>query len=275
MGGYATPAVRINENGEEEIVVSGVLTLTGYTARDGAEVWSLAGMNAQPKASPIVAGDRVYLASVTTDVESIYRGAFERFAKLDANEDGKLTQDELDGRAAMILNWFDKFWDGDDGVVALDAWSELARKNEEGSGLYAVHLDESAAQAQARVAWKVTRSLPQVPTPILYEGLLYMVRDGGIVTAIDPESGEIVKRARLRDAIDSYYASPVAGDGKLYFISESGKASVVQAGSELRVLSTEELDEACYATPAIADSQVFIRTEEALYSFGGSNDSSQ
>lgn len=176
-GGYATPVVRIDENGDEEIVVSGVLTPTGYAARDGTEVWSLGGMNAQPKSSPIALGTRLYVPSVTSDVAPIFRGAFESFAKLDVNKDGKLTQDELQGRAATILNSIDKFWDGDDGVVALDAWPEIARKNEEGSGLYAVELDRLKQTTEPRVVWKVTRSLPVVPTPILYERVLYVVRD--------------------------------------------------------------------------------------------------
>jgi outer membrane protein assembly factor BamB len=99
--------------------------------------------------------------------------------------------------------------------------------------------------------------------------VIYLVKDGGIVTTIDPETGEILKPERLKDALDSYFASPVAADGKVFFVSQAGKVSAVKAdGNDWEVLAVNDLGEECYATPAIADDRIYIRTQDTLYSFG-------
>jgi outer membrane protein assembly factor BamB len=95
-----------------------------------------------------------------------------------------------------------------------------------------------------------------------------MINDGGILSTIDPPSGRLLNQGRLRGAIDHYFASPVAGDGKVYFVTQSGTVVAVKAGAEPEVLATSELDDECYATPAIADGHLYVRTRSALYCFG-------
>ena len=91
--------------------------------------------------------------------------------------------------------------------------------------------------------WRYQKSLPDVASPVLYKGALYLVRNGGIVTTLDPTSGEVLKQGRLPDAIDAYYSSPVAGDDKIYMLSETGKAVVLEAGSDWAVLGANNLGE--------------------------------
>jgi outer membrane protein assembly factor BamB len=95
-----------------------------------------------------------------------------------------------------------------------------------------------------------------------------MINDGGILTTFDPATGEVLKQGRLREAIDHYYASPVAADGKVFIASQTGIVSVLKAGGEQEVMATNVLGEDCYATPAVANERIFIRTVEALYAFG-------
>ena len=83
--------------------------------------------------------------------------------------------------------------------------------------------------------------LPNVPSPVLYEGVLYIVKDGGILTSLDPATGKILKQARLAGAPGTYYSSPVAADGKIYTTSLEGKASVIRAGGEWEVLAVNDL----------------------------------
>jgi outer membrane protein assembly factor BamB len=94
-----------------------------------------------------------------------------------------------------------------------------------------------------------------------------VIRDGGILTTINPETGEQLRQDRLKDAIGQYYASPVAGDGKIYFVSLDGKVSVVWAGADWEKTSSGDLEERVVATPAIAGSRINVRTESALYCF--------
>jgi outer membrane protein assembly factor BamB len=94
------------------------------------------------------------------------------------------------------------------------------------------------------------------------------VKDGGILSSLDARSGEELKLARVSGAIDKYYASPVAADGKIYLLSETGKLAVLSHGGDWKVLRVNELGETWYETPAIADGRLYVRTETTLYAFG-------
>jgi outer membrane protein assembly factor BamB len=73
--------------------------------------------------------------------------------------------------------------------------------------------------------------------------------------------------ARIEGALGGYSSSPVAAEGKVWLASEEGKVSVLRAGGEWEVLAVNDLDEGCYATPALAEGIIYLRTEEALYAF--------
>jgi hypothetical protein len=82
-------------------------------------------------------------------------------------------------------------------------------------------------------ALEVPQAVPQLPSPIIYRDVLYMVNDGGIVTALSPSTGAEIGQGRLKGAIDHYYASPVAADGKIFMLSETGKVVVLPTGGSL------------------------------------------
>lgn len=92
-----------------------------------------------------------------------------------------------------------------------------------------------------------------------------MANDVGIVTCVDAKTGEKVWQERLGGI---YTASPVAADGKVYLLSETGETIVLQAGPEPRVLARNELGEQQVASPAISGGQLFIRTDEYLFCVG-------
>jgi outer membrane protein assembly factor BamB len=106
------------------------------------------------------------------------------------------------------------------------------------------------------------------PNHTLYEGVLYVVRNGGILTALDEETGVVLKAGRVEGALGGYSASPVAADGKLFLASEDGKTAVVRAGKDWSLLAVNDIGESCYATPALSEGEVYLRTDEALYCFG-------
>jgi outer membrane protein assembly factor BamB len=96
---------------------------------------------------------------------------------------------------------------------------------------------------------------------------LYTLKEGGILTSFDVKTGQILKQARLQGAPGDYYASPVAADGKIYVISDEGKATVIQAGAQWEPLRVNDLNDGCKATLAIADGKLYVRTFGALYCF--------
>jgi outer membrane protein assembly factor BamB len=172
-----------------------------------------------------------------TDMEAFFRS-------LDVNRDGKITKEDLDALAAVMAK-------GENVLVAVKPG---------GHG----DLDESA------IAWKQTRGLPYVPSPLHYQGRIYLVKDGGMVSCFDAASGKIFyQQERLKDAAGSYYASPVAADGRILFASLDGKVSVLKAGGEQpEILHQADFKERIFATPALVGDKIYLRTAKQLYALG-------
>jgi outer membrane protein assembly factor BamB len=110
--------------------------------------------------------------------------------------------------------------------------------------------------------------MPDVPGALVYQNVLYLIKNGGILTTLNPEDGSVLWQGRLRDALDSYYASPVAGDGKVYLASEKGLVTVLRAGAQPAPSATADFGEPIYATPALLEGRIYLRTESKLYCFG-------
>jgi outer membrane protein assembly factor BamB len=126
----------------------------------------------------------------------------------------------------------------------------------------AVKPDGRGDVTATHVAWRLTRGAPKKPSLLLVDDLLYMVGDNGIVSGVTARSGEVVWSGRLEGA---YSASPLWIDGRVYTFNEDGKATVLQAGREFKVLAENVLDEGLMASPAVAGAALFVRTRTHLY----------
>jgi hypothetical protein len=138
------------------------------------------------------------------------------------------------------------------------------------NGLLAIKMGGQGDQTANAIRWRYQKPVPQVPSTLLYRNVLYMINDSGILISFDPATGKVIKQGRLHGAIDKYFSSPVAADDKVFLIGQGGQVSVVKAAGDWEVLAVNELDDECYATPAIADGRIYIRTRGALYAFGKS-----
>jgi outer membrane protein assembly factor BamB len=135
------------------------------------------------------------------------------------------------------------------------------------SSVLAVRLDADARGDLTRthVAWKA-RGGPSIPSPLELDGLCYCVEDNGIAKCLKPDTGAIVWRERLGGG--KYSASPVAGAGKVYFASESGRVTVVRGGPKFEVLARNEIGELLVASPAVSQGYLFLRGDRHLYCVG-------
>ena len=119
--------------------------------------------------------------------------------------------------------------------------------------------------SKSHVEWMVPTGAPYVSSLLYYEGLVYMASDAGIVTAVDPDTGAKVWQERVPGI---FTASPVAADGKIYLLSETGDAIVLKAGRQPVVLERNVLGYRMVASPAVSDGQFFIRTDDHLLAIG-------
>jgi outer membrane protein assembly factor BamB len=105
-------------------------------------------------------------------------------------------------------------------------------------------------------------------SPLVLNGILYMIANGGILTSVQVSNGTLGKVERLDGAVDNYWSSPVAAGDKIYLVAESGKVVVIKAGLNWQILAINDLDEQSYATPALSAGQIVIRTASSLRKFG-------
>src|SRR5688572_9244345 len=115
---------------------------------------------------------------------------------------------------------------------------------------------------RTHVEWQAASGASYVPSIVYYDGLLYMTNEVGVVTCADARTGERVWRHRL-DGV--FFASPAAGDGKIYMVSETGETYVLRAGRTPEVLATNDLGERFLASPAIAGGRIFLRSDQGLF----------
>ena len=130
---------------------------------------------------------------------------------------------------------------------------------------YTVALAADAKNEATRKLWTQNKYSPDCPTPVVYEGMVFMMRDDGNASCLELKTGEPLWQERLFS--DNVKVSPVAGDEKVYFLSGQGNCTVVKASRKFEALATNELHQATLSTPGISHGALFIRTEGFLYSF--------
>jgi outer membrane protein assembly factor BamB len=265
IGGYSTPATRLTAGGKTELIVSGPMEVVGYDAASGERRWSIDGVTNAPISIPVVAGNQIFVCEPSFSANPF---KIDSLLVHDKDKDGELSLEELASQVPLqrIARRIDQGWGNGDGKVSADELEKAFKSFVGGGGLVAIELDESKGPATARVSWTYRRSVPQIPSLLYNSGTLFFVNDGGILTSVDPTTGNILKRARLNHGA-TFYASPVAAGGRILLIDTEGKMSVVTAEAEWSVLSTTQLGQRCYATPAVANGSVYIRGENDLFCF--------
>jgi len=133
----------------------------------------------------------------------------------------------------------------------------------------AVRPGGSGDVTESRVAWSANRGAPFVPSAILVGDTYDLVDDAGILTSLDAATG---KRRWQKRLPGRYTASPIAGDGKLYFFNEDGLTTVISStGRDYRELARNALDEPIFATPALSQGRLLIRTPRHLWCIGATH----
>jgi outer membrane protein assembly factor BamB len=271
LSGHSTPSILKDANGKSLIVAPASFRMDVYSAATGEIVWFMHGLASEMKSVPVIDGDTIYINGYNTPEndpgKQVAIAPFEEvLKKYDANGDGKISKDEApDQRTKTLFPYIDL---NQDGVMDADEWKMYAAVMAATNSLMRIKAGSHGDVSTTAVEWQFHKSIPQLPSVVLYRGVIYMINDGGVLTTLDAKTGEVFKQARLRAVSDKYFASPVAADGKIYFAAHSGVVAVLKAGGDQELLAANKLDEDIYATPAIADGRIYVRTVSFLYCFG-------
>lgn len=278
ISGYSTPTVYRPKDADAQVIVPEAFQLSAYSARTGERIWWVRGLACEMKSVATYDNEYLYINGwgfaqnqPGTQIPSVSFN--EGLMRYDRNADGLVGRDEIAGeeRLDRILRpqaGYDAF--DLDRNAKLDAreWNVMRAMLASENGLLAIKLGGRGDMTDSAIRWKYTRPVPQVPSTLLYNGVLFMVNDSGILFSFDPASGDVLKRDRLPGAIDKYFASPVGADGKVWLVSQDGTVSVVSAKAQWETIAVNKLDGDVFATPAFADGVVYIRTAQAMYAFG-------
>ncbi len=262
---YSTPLI-IDVDGRKQIVVAGSLQLTGYDAASGERLWWVNGLSRIVDSTPCFADGRVYVATWTPGGDESDRIKMEPYADAlltyDANGDGKVGEDELP--AGEIQTRFFRMDLNQDKLLDAAEWAKYSRVFDLAQNAAMSVNPRGTGDLTAGIEWTYRRSLPTVPSSVVYQGALYMVKDSGIVTSLDATTGEPIQQGRAAGP-GNYYASLVAGDGKVYLCSERGVVTVLAvADRSWEILASHDFGERIMATPVIDQGEFFLRTDAAL-----------
>lgn len=267
---YCSPVIwRVGS--KKQIIVAATLRVVGYDLKTGKELWTVRGLSRAVCNTPVVGGDgKLYVAGWARGGDIDERISVEPFAKLvaarDKNKNGTLEREELEKGHAIERRY---------PQVDRDKTGTITRKEYEyyrnlfdvaRNVVMAIKPGASGDATKTHVAWEYRRHIPFCASPLFFNNTVFTVKDGGILTSLDARSGKPLQTKRVAGA-GNYYSSPVAGDGKVYLLDQKGRLSVVSGEGKWKVLHRTQFGEETYATPAIVDGRIYLRTDGHLYCF--------
>jgi outer membrane protein assembly factor BamB len=267
LGSFGTPIFWKN-NDVEEVVVPGPLRLKGYSLKTGKEDWRVEGTTAFVCTTPVVGNGMVFFAAWSDGKADDPWPTWDKFLEQhDKNKDGVVTLDEFDDASRDYYRGLDI---NRDGKIDKTDWDQLMSALAKGENIMvAVKPGGQGNITATHVAWKATRGLPYVASPLFYKGRLYLIKNGGMISSLDAQTGEPYYLQERVGADGNYYSSPVAADGRIYIASVSGRLTVIKAGgAKPEILHQADFGERISATPALAENNLYLRTKSTLYAFG-------
>ena len=265
LGGFSSPVVCRSGN-REDIVVAGTGKLKGYDPETGKERWTCNTLLRTIMTTPAVFDDKIYIATQSYgDTDRVLKYALLQWR--DASQGGKLEKSELE---KGFWKKFDRGAGNKDGFL-IDDEIDVAFQSPNnmvggGNTIQAIRGGGNGDVTKTHVVWNIENTTPSnIASPLVVDGRLFVVKKGGISACFDAQNGNTLwMRKRIRN-LGNYYASPIAGDGKLYVTGENGFVVVLKQGPHLKFLAKNDMGDSCVATPAIANDRLYFRTLHKLY----------
>ena len=267
LRGFSTPlAWPIDQ--PTQVIVAGTLRLDAYDLRTGSEVWHVTGLPNEMVSSPIPGDGVIHVAGWTAGAGVGRMPAWEGLVTAgDSNQDGQLTREEApSGPAKQHFAYLDA---DKDGHLSKAEYTAAAHAFDASRNVAMTVRPAGTGDITASaVVWTQTRGLPYCPTPLLHQGRLHLLRNGGLFTCLDAATGKAFYQEERLGALGDNYASPVASGDQMCVFSQAGIGVVLRSGESLAVLSRNALGESVVATPALANGRIYVRSTARLWAFG-------
>ena len=272
ISGHCTPVIYAPAEGNKQVILPGSYSLDAYDAETGERIWWINGLPSEMKSVPVLIGETLWIhgygGPFNDNGKQIELPPFAEAAnEMDKNGDGRIAREEIPNR--QVSRWIQFVDPSRDGALDAEEWVGARAFFSAVNVAMALKVGGKGDVTDENVLWRYYRSIPQLPSPLIFGGAYYLLSDqGGLLTKLSAESGELVEKGRLEAAVDNYFASPVGGDGKVYILSESGILTVLAEGEGFEPIHSVDFDSPCYATPALVDNRVWLRTQDRMFCFG-------
>lgn len=294
--GWSTPTIW-KHGDSADLIVLGSGRLCCYNAGSGEEKWYVNGFSRETISRPIVDDQHVYasasmiggVADEQPDREPYWRALMQ----FDANGDQRLQRNEMTEkfsfpfrpelpighpgfgvplprdpakRAERLDSMFFGVDRNRDGGWDKDEFLRVISFDRGKPNLLAVRDGGQGDVTESHVVWALHQGIPEIPSPVLWENMIYMVGNGGLMTAVNKQTGKVVYRKRV-SAGGQYRASPVIAAGGIYVLSDEGVLTILEAGENFNVVSQIQIPEAIAATPAIDGDTIYVRGERKVMAY--------
>jgi len=283
MAGTATPVVY-----NDLLIMHFQWTIVAYNlANQEPEWWLYTPTTAV--GSPVIIDNMLYLNTWTQGGEKKGRGQIFSFSEMlqlcDKNVNGQIERDEFSDDMNLYTRpenidapfsnmylkddvFFSYFDPNRDQAIEESEWDNMlvfAAPYIEDHGMLALPIDGSGERTFTEIKWKVNEDTPETPSPLVVRDHVVFLKDGGILTVLNKESGEVVHKDRI-GAAGGYLSSPMLAGNKIYACSYNGIVSVLSS-EDFSVLASNKLKEKIGASPVAVDDVLYLRTDKHLYAF--------
>ncbi len=268
----------------DQVIIHRLDEIIGINIDSGEPVWQF-DIGSTGVATPVIVGDTLFVNAWMIRGEESDLGEVIDFQKMfidsDTDSDGKLSREEFLKRypggvciherkiegvntgTKVVIYWgqlgvFDQDRDND---LSKGEWVKFQELMAEYSnhGTVAIRLGGTGDITLSSTLWKSKENVPQIPSVLVRNGLVYLVKVGGIVTCIDAGDGKVIYTERL-GAPGPYLSSPLFADGMVFMASYNGKITILKEGSKFEIMNQIDLEEKIGASPVALGNKLFIRT---------------
>ena len=273
---------------EDKLICHSARCVQAFNISSGQREW-IAQCATTANSTPIIVDNEVLVAAWNKLGEPDLRPPFPAFDDLvdehDQDDDGTIARKEFpklwifhrpEGAEAPMNGAPVSFKHADknkNGRIEREEWNrttaelEKFREGYETHGLLAIPLGAKGHISADDVRVLTTKGIPEVPSPVSDGQTAYLLKNGGQLSCVNIESGEVVHRMRTKGT-GTHYASPLVADGRLYCFAGNGRVTVLDLQDKPEIIAVNDMGDDIYATPAIVDGVIYLRTHSILYALG-------